>query len=343
MYVEELSDLVCRMTTGQKGILAIDESIATCNSRFAALGIASTVALRRAYRDLLVTAPNLNQSIAAVILSDETIGQSTSDGLPFAEALASRGIIAGIKVDVGLTPFGVDGDELVTQGLDGLPGRLAAYHVQGAQFAKWRAVLCIDEALPSRACIVANAHALARFAASSQEAGMVPIVEPEILMVGDHSLLTCTVVSEYVLRVVFEQLIEQQVSLEAMILKIAMVLPGVDCPQPATATSIAESTLQTLRRAVPAAVGAVAFLSGGQSPVLATERLNAMHSDTLSHPWPLTFSYGRAIQEPALACWRGRHDETSAAQSILVHRAACNRVARVGGYSVAVENDRNFA
>ncbi|MDB5958788.1 MAG: fructose-bisphosphate aldolase class [Massilia sp.] len=340
MNDEELAAIVQRMTSGCKGILAIDESIATCNSRFAALGIAPSVAMRRAYRDLLVTAPGLHDHIAAVILSDETIGQATADGLPFAEALASRDIVAGIKVDIGLTPFAADG-ELVTQGLDGLAARLAAYRLQGAQFAKWRAVLCIDDALPTRACIAANAHALARFAALCQEAGVVPVVEPEILMVGDHSLLVCAAVTEHVLRLVFEQLVEQRVSLEAIILKIAMVLPGEDCPQQATPALVAESTLRSLRRAVPAAVGAVAFLSGGQSPLAATERLAAMHDGARPRPWPLTFSFGRALQAPALAHWRGRHDHAASAQAILVHRAACNGAARAGAYNAAIEHDRN--
>lgn len=347
MNEQKLVAIVERMTTGRKGILAIDESVATCNSRFAALGIASSAAKRRAWRDLLVTAPGLQERIAAVILSDETIGQRTTDGLLFADALAARGMIAGVKVDTGVTPFltpaAADSGELVTQGLDELALRLAAYRLQGAQFAKWRAVLCIDDALPTRACTVANAHALARFAALCQEAGMVPIVEPEILMAGDHSLLTCGTVTEYVLRLVFEQLVEQRVVLEAMILKTAMVLPGTDCSQQVAPALVAESTLRTLRRAVPAAVGAVAFLSGGQSPLMATARLNAMHDSARQHPWPLTFSFGRAIQEPALAQWRGRGGNTRAAQALLVHRAACNGAARGGAYNTAIEDGRDLS
>lgn len=337
MNDEQLVGIVRHMTAGHKGILAIDESVATCNRRFAELGIATTTAQRRAYRDLIVSAPGLNRSIAAVILSDETIGQTTLGGVPFAQALAALEIIPGIKVDTGVTPFPGACGELVTQGLDGLRERLLAYRRQGARFAKWRAVIGIDDTLPTRACIAANAHALARFAALCQEAGMVPVVEPEILMAGDHSLLRSATITECVLRIVFEQLVEQQVSLEAMILKTAMVLPGEDCAQQADLALVAETTLRTLRRAVPAAVGAVAFLSGGQAPLLATERLNAMHGAVRHHPWPLTFSFGRAIQAPALALWGGVVDQVGAAQAVLVQRADGNGAARAGRYSPALE------
>ncbi len=324
------------MSAEGKGLLAMDESNATCNKRFAALGIDQSADMRRAYRDLLVSAPGLSRSIAGAILSDETIRQQTLAGVPFAHALADAGIVAGIKVDAGAVDLAGHPGEKIAQGLDGLRERLAGYAQLGASFAKWRAVIAIDAALPGQACIAANAHALARYAALCQEAGLVPIVEPEVLMDGAHTMARCKAVTEQVLHAVFAQLREQGVLMEGMVLKPNMVLPGLACAQQESAAAIAYATLACLRRAVPAAVPAIAFLSGGQAPELASERLNAMHAGP-GLPWALTFSFARAIQEPALALWRGMPANVAAAQRVLVHRADCNGAARRGQYSAAME------
>ncbi|PLY39793.1 fructose-bisphosphate aldolase class I [Janthinobacterium sp. ROICE36] len=327
------------MTADGKGLLAMDESNPTCNKRFAALGIAQTEAMRRAYRDLIVTAPGLSGSIAGAILCDETIGQQTLAGVAFAQALADAGIVPGIKVDAGAKPLAGHSGELVTEGLDGLRERLAAYWQLGARFAKWRAVITIGHGLPGRACIAANAHALARYAALCQEAGLVPIVEPEVLMDGEHTLAHCAAVTERVLQVVFAQLQEQSVLLEGLVLKPNMVLPGLACTQQEGAGVIADTTVRCLLRTVPAAVPAIAFLSGGQAPEQASERLNAMHVGRAAVPWALTFSFARAIQQPALALWRGQDANVAAAQRALVHRANCNGAARDGRYSAAMEGE----
>jgi fructose-bisphosphate aldolase class I len=327
------------MTAAGKGLLAMDESNSTCNKRFAALGIAQTEAMRRAYRDLIVTAPGLNRSIAGAILSDETIRQQTLAGVPFAQALIDVGIVAGVKVDAGAKALAGHPGEHVTEGLDGLRERLAEYRQLGARFAKWRAVIAIGDGLPGRASIAANAHALARYAALCQEAGLVPIVEPEVLMEGAHTLAYCGAVTERVLHVVFAQLIEQDVLLEGLVLKPNMVLPGLASGQQEGAGVIADITLRCLLRAVPAAVPAIAFLSGGQPPEQASERLNAMHAGRAGLPWALTFSFARAIQQPALTLWRGEQANVAAAQRVLVHRANCNGAARDGRYSAAMETD----
>lgn len=337
MNHSQLAATARQMTIDGKGLLAMDESNPTCNKRFAALGIGQTEAMRRTYRDLIVTAPGLNRSIAAAILSDETIGQHTLAGIPFAQALAAAGIVPGIKVDAGTANLALHPAEQVTQGLDGLRERLLRYQEQGARFAKWRAVLKIGEGLPSRACTAANAHALARYAALCQEAGMVPIVEPEVLMEGAHTLAHCAAVTERVLHAVFAQLLEQGVLLEGLVLKPNMVLPGQACPQQEDAHTVAEATLRCLLRAVPAAVPAIAFLSGGQTPEQASSRLNAMHAAGIRLPWALTFSFSRAIQQPALALWRGQDANLAAAQRMLVHRANCNGAARDNRYSAAME------
>ena len=331
----ELEATARAMSASGKGLLAMDESNGTCNKRFAALGIAQTEEMRRAYRDLLVTAPGLNQAIAGAILSDETIRQQTLAGAPFARALADLGILAGIKVDAGAVELAGHPGEKITQGLDGLRERLAEYVQLGARFAKWRAVITIAEDIPGAACIAANAHALARYAALCQEAGLVPMVEPEVLMEGGHTLARCAAVTEQVLHAVFAQLREQGVLMEGMVLKPNMVLAGLDCPDQASTGAVADATLRCLLRAVPAAVPAIAFLSGGQSPELASERLNAMQSGAL--PWALTFSFARAIQEPALALWLGQPANVAAAQRALVHRSACNGAARRGQYNSAME------
>ncbi|HEU4846380.1 MAG TPA: class I fructose-bisphosphate aldolase [Burkholderiaceae bacterium] len=326
------------MCADGKGLLAMDESNPTCNKRFAALGIEQSATMRRAYRDLLVSAPGLNRSIAGAILSDETIGQQTLAGVPFAHALADAGIVPGIKVDAGTVELAGHAGEKITQGLDGLRERLAGYVQLGARFAKWRAVITIGQAMPGQACIAANAHALARYAVLCQEAGLVPIVEPEVLMDGAHTLARCAQVSEAVLHVLFAQLREQGALLEGLVLKPNMVLPGLACAQQESAAVIAEATLACLRRAVPAAVPAIAFLSGGQSPELASERLAAMHAGNGPLPWALTFSFARAIQQPALALWRGLPANVEPAQRALVHRADCNRAACLGRYSAAMES-----
>jgi len=335
----ELMATARQMTASGKGLLAMDESNSTCNKRFAALDIAQTEPMRRAYRDLIVSTPGLSNGIAAAILSDETIGQWTSAGKTFVQALEAVGIVPGIKVDVGTTRLPRHIDEQVTQGLDGLRERLATYRTLGARFAKWRAVIQIGDGMPGAACIAANAHALARYAALCQEADMVPIVEPEVLMDGAHTLANCAAVTERLLHAVFGQLIEQDVLLEGMVLKPNMVLPGIGCSQQENKESVADATLRCLLRAVPAAVPAIAFLSGGQTPEQASERLNAMHVGSKGLPWRLTFSFARAIQQPALEIWRGQEANLVAAQRALAHRANCNGAACDGRYTPAMESN----
>jgi fructose-bisphosphate aldolase class I len=323
---------------GHKGLLAMDESTPTCNKRFAALDIPQTEAMRRAYRALIITTPQLSESISGAILYDETIRQQTKDGTPFVQVLAGAGIIPGIKVDAGAKELAGHPGEKVTEGLDGLRDRLAEYSRMGARFAKWRAVIAIGTDIPSRACIEANAHALARYAALCQEAGLMPIVEPEVLMDGAHTLERCGEVTEETLHAVFEQLNAQGVLLEGMLLKPNMVLPGLASTQQATVEAVADATVRCLLRAVPAAVAGVAFLSGGQSAELASARLNAMNVRFKARlPWPLAFSFARAIQQPALELWRGDEAKVSAAQKALYHRATMNRMARRGEYSAALE------
>ena len=326
------------LMASDKGLLAMDESNATCNKRFAALGIPQTEEARRTWRELIVTTPSLAESISGAILFDETIRQQLHDGRPFAQALADVGIVAGVKVDSGAKALAGHPGESVTEGLDGLRERLAGYAAMGARFAKWRAVIAIDAGLPSIACIAANAHALARYAGLCQEAGLVPIVEPEVLMTGDHTLQRCAEVTAQVLHEVFEQLRAQSVMLEGLLLKPNMVLPGLDCAHQDTVHEVADATVTSLLRAVPAAVPGVAFLSGGQSAELASARLNAMNlrfKDRL--PWALTFSFSRAIQQPALDIWCGEPGNLQRAQRALQHRAACNRAARRGEYTAAMD------
>ena len=336
-----LSATAKALVADEKGLLAMDESNGTCNKRFAGAGIPQTVEARRAWRELIITAPALRESISGVILFDETIRQARLDGRPFLNLLAEAGIIPGIKVDTGAKDLAGFHGETITEGLDGLRERLQAYVAMGARFAKWRAVIAIGQGLPSQGCIEANAHALARYAALCQEAGLVPIVEPEVLMEGDHSLGQCRLASEMVLRAVFKQLVSQRVLLEGMILKPAMVLPGLACATAADACAVAGATVETLLRFVPAAVPGIAFLSGGQSPALATERLNAMNACFKASgdkpPWALAFSFARAIQQPALEIWRGEAANVAAAQQALVNRARLNRLARLAAYQTAME------
>lgn len=339
MNDRELVDTAHRMMNNGKGLLAMDESTPTCNKRFAELGIPQTEATRRAWRELIITTPGLADSIGGAILYDETIHQRCADGTPFVKVLTDAGIVVGIKVDTGAKALAGHTGEKVTEGLDGLRERLQAYAALGARFAKWRAVIAIGSGLPSAACIAVNAHALARYAALCQEAGLVPVVEPEVLMTGDHTLQRCADVSAQVLHEVFEQLHVQCVLLEGMILKPSMLLPGLNCSHQDSIDEVADATVTGLLRAVPAAVAGVAFLSGGQSAELASARLNAMNLRFKSRlPWALTFSFARAIQQPALEIWRGEPGNVAQAQHALQHRAACNRAARLGEYAAAMDD-----
>jgi fructose-bisphosphate aldolase class I len=338
MKQQQLKDTAQALFISDKGLLAMDESNPTCNKRFAAHGIPQTVEARRAYREMIVTAPGLGDSISGAILFDETIRQQKKDGTPFLKALVDAGIVPGIKVDAGAKDLAGHPGEKITEGLDGLRERLAEYAAMGARFAKWRAVVAIGDGIPTRGCIVANAHALALYAALCQEAGLVPIVEPEVLMDGDHTMDRCAEVTEEVLREVFRQLETQQVMLEGMILKPNMLLPGVDCSKQAGVDEVADATVGCFLRTVPAAVPAVAFLSGGQSAESASARLNAMNDRFKSRlPWAVAFSFSRAIQQPALEIWKGQDRNVPAAQKALVHRARCNQAARRGEYTAAME------
>jgi len=338
MKSQMLRDIATALFADNKGLLAMDESTPTCNKRFAALGIPQTEETRRAYRELIVTTQGLGECIGGAILYDETIRQQTKGGIPFVKVLIDAGIIPGIKVDKGAKELAGHPGEKVTEGLDGLRDRLAEYFQMGARFAKWRAVIVIGKGLPSWGCIEANAHALARYAALCQEAGLVPVVEPEVLMDGDHTLERCCEVTDEVLRTVFSELFAQRVTLEGIILKPNMVLPGAAWAQQATVDEVADATLSCFLRAVPAAVPAIAFLSGGQSAELASARLNTMNVRFKSRlPWVLAFSFARAIQQPALELWKGKEANVMAAQQVLYHRARCNQDARRGEYSPAME------
>src|SRR5664279_4399641 len=338
MNAQELIFTARELVAGDKGLLAMDESNPTCNKRFAKLGIPQTEDARRAYRELIVNTPELCDSISGAILYDETIRQEIKDGTPFVRALTDAGIIPGIKVDTGAKDMAGHPGEKVTEGLDGLRERLAEYAKMGARFAKWRAVFAVGDGIPSQGCIEANAQALARYAAMCQEAGLVPIVEPEVLMDGAHSLERCCEVTEEVLGRVFKHLRSQPVMLEGMLLKPNMVLPGLTCPKQETIDEVADATVRCLLRAVPEAVPGIAFLSGGQSAELASARLNAMNVRFKSRlPWALAFSFARAIQQPAMEIWRGEEAHVLAAQQALYHRALCNRAARRGEYTAAME------
>jgi fructose-bisphosphate aldolase class I len=338
MRVQLLMDIASSLVADDKGLLAIDESTPTCNKRFAKLGIPQTEEKRRSYRDLILTTPGLGDCISGVILYDETIHQKKLDGTPFVKVISDAGIIMGIKVDIGAKELAGHPGERITEGLDGLRGRLAEYSKLGASFAKWRAVLTVGDGIPSRGCIAANAEALARYAALCQEAGLVPVVEPEILMLGGHTLKRCSQLTEEVLRVVFDKLYDQGVMLEGMILKPNMVLPGLSCLEQFGVDEVADATVTCLLRAVPAAVPGIAFLSGGQSAELASARLNAMNVRFKGRlPWALAFSFARAIQKPALEIWRGNDNQVLTAQQALYHRAKCNSAARRGEYRAAME------
>ncbi|HEY5371185.1 MAG TPA: class I fructose-bisphosphate aldolase [Hanamia sp.] len=334
-----LKDTVRRLFADSKGLLAMDESIPTCNKRFAKIGIPQNEEMRRDWREVLATTPGLNESIGGAILCDETIRQNKRDGTPIIKTIIDEGIIPGIKVDKGAKLMAGHPGEKVTEGLDGLRDRLKEYFQMGARFAKWRAVIAIGDGIPSRGCIEANANILSLYASLCQEAGLVPIVEPEVLMEGAHDLQVCFTVTEEVLRTVFAHLYLQGVMLEGIILKPNMVISGLSCPKQASVDEVADATVKCLLQSVPAALGAIAFLSGGQSGKLASAHLNAMHVRYQSKlPWPLTFSFARAIQQPAMEIWDGKDNNIKAAQQALFHRARCDQAARQGLYDAAMEN-----
>jgi fructose-bisphosphate aldolase, class I len=333
----ELASVARSLVPPGRGILAADESTGSIKRRFDSIGVASTPESRRAYRELLLTTPGAEEYISGVILFDETLRQSTKDGVPFPKALAGHGIHPGIKVDTGAKALALFSGETVTEGLDGLRERLAEYVGLGAKFAKWRAVIDVGPGIPTATAMKVNSHALARYAALCQEAGLVPIVEPEVLMDGGHDLARCEEVSSAVLQQVFFDLADQRVAFEGMLLKPNMVISGKKCPTQASAQEVAEATLRTLRRFVPAAVPGIVFLSGGQGPVQATENLNAMNK-LGGNPWELSFSYGRALQEPSLKAWKGEAANVPEAQRQFHHRAKMNSLARFGRYSQAAES-----
>lgn len=338
MNVYELIETARTIVADSKGLLAMDESNATCNKRFAKLGIPQTIDFRRAYRELIITTPSLGKYISGVILYDETIRQQKKDGTSFIQVIIDAGIIPGIKVDIGATDMAGHSGEKITEGLDGLRDRLKEYLQMGARFAKWRAVIVLGDRIPSRGCIEANAHSLARYAALCQEVGLVPIVEPELLMDGENTLERCVEVTEEILRTVFNQLYTQRVMLEGMILKPNMVLSGLTCSKQASLDEVTDATVNCLLRSVPAAVSGIAFLSGGQSGEVASARLNAMNLRFKSRlPWALSFSFGRAIQQSALELWQGKETNVLASQQALLHRAKCNWAARQGEYKSAIE------
>jgi fructose-bisphosphate aldolase, class I len=337
---QDLASVAAELVGDGKGILAADESVATLTRRFDALGIPSTEQSRRAYREMLFTTPGAAEFVSGAILYDETIRQKSSDGTPLAEVLARQGIVPGIKVDTGAEPLAGFAEETVTEGLDGLCDRLAEYHGMGARFAKWRAVIRITPTLPSQACLSANAHALARYAALCQEGQLVPIVEPEVLMNGAHPIERCEEVTDRVLHTVFDALFEQGVSLEAMLLKPNMVIAGMKCARPAPVQEVATATLRCLRRRVPAAVPGIVFLSGGQTARTATAHLNEISRLPGPKPWKISFSYGRALQDAAMAAWHGRHENLKAGQQAFHHRARCNSAATRGEYTDQMEAGR---
>ncbi len=333
MTAANLAETANAIVADGKGILAADESFPTIKKRFEQIAIDSTEEIRRDYRAMLFTTPGAAQYISGVILFDETIRQKDADGTPLVQILTDNGMIPGIKVDQGAKPLAGHRDEKVTEGLDGLRDRLAEYAALGARFAKWRAVYAIDEDIPTPACLSANAHALARYAALAQDAGLVPIVEPEVLMDGDHDIETCEWVTEEVLRSVFAELAVQEVLLEGSLLKPNMVISGKDCPEQADVEEVARRTLRCLKRTVPAAVPGIVFLSGGQSDEAATLHLNAMNKIGESVPWKLSFSYGRALQAAPLKAWGGKAENLAAGQQAFFERAKANGEACLGSYA----------
>ncbi len=336
MNKSALMDTAQALVAKGKGILAADGSTGSIAKRFAAVDVESTAENRRSYRGMLFTTPGVEEFISGVILYDETIRQAADDGTPFPQLLAGKGVIPGIKVDAGAKDLAGFPGERITEGLDGLRDRLAEYRELGARFAKWRAVINIGAGIPTRFCMLANAHALARYAALCQEAGLVPIVEPEVMMTGDHDIQRCEEVTAATLQLVFSQLHQHGVVLEGILLKPNTVISGKDCPKQASAEEVAEATVRCFRRAVPAAVPGIVFLSGGQSPEQATENLNAMNA-LGDHPWKVSFSFGRALQAPSLQAWRGVAANIPAAKRLFYHRAKLNSAARYGTYSKEME------
>ncbi len=335
MTAHDLNGIARAIVADHKGILAADESTGTIKKRLDSIGVESTEETRRAYRNLLFTTPGFEEYVGGVILYDETIRQASDDGTSFAELLTGKGVVPGIKVDTGAKPLALSSGETVTEGLDGLRERLAEYVELGARFAKWRAVITIADGLPTANCVQANAHALARYAALVQEAGMVPIVEPEVLMDGDNTIERCFDVTALTLHHVYDELDRAGVDLEGTLLKPNMVISGKGCPEQADAARIAELTVDCFRRHVPAAVPGVVFLSGGQSEVQATENLDAINR--VGGPWPLSFSYGRALQQSALQAWGGEAENVEAAQAAFLHRARMNAAAVAGEWNAELE------
>jgi len=341
MNKETLTSIAQAIVAKPKGVLAADESTPTIKKRFDSIGVESTEELRRRYREILFTSEGIEQYIGGVILYDETLRQSTQNGIPFAKLLSSRGIIPGIKVDKGAKALALYPGEKVTEGLDGLRDRLVEYKELGAQFAKWRAVIEIDEHdIPTMYGIHANAHALARYAALCQELDIVPIVEPEILMDGAHGIERCEEITSKVLEAVFSELEAHRVLFEGMLLKPNMVVPGLKCSRQSSVEEVADATMRCMKRYVPAAVPGIVFLSGGQSAEIATAHLNAMNKMG-PHPWEVSFSYGRALQAPVLAAWKGNEDNVAAAQKALLKRCKLNGLARDGKYTSQMETDES--
>ena len=339
MNITDLASIANAMVAEGKGILAADESTGTIKKRLASINLESTEENRRAYRDLLFTTEGVEEFISGVILYDETLRQKSHDGTPFPALLNGKGIIPGIKPDKGAKPMAGFPGEKVTEGLDGLRERLQEYYDLGARFGKWRAVITIGDGIPTRTCLEANAHALARYAALCQEVGLVPIVEPEVLMDGAHTLERCEEVTTETLNRVFAALDEHGIYLEGTILKPNMVISGKECPKQASAQEIAEATVRCFRSSVPAALPGIVFLSGGQTPEQATENLNAMNAMGEDFPWELSFSYGRALQEPVLKAWKGEPTNVASAQKAYYHRAKLNGAARFGTYTREMEKE----
>ena len=340
MATVDLESTAQALVADGKGILAADETPPTLTRRFDALHIDSTPDSRRAYREMLFTTPGIAEFLSGVIMQDETIHQKSATGIPLADVLAHQGVIPGIKVDTGAKPLAGLPGENITEGLDGLRDRLTAYRQMGARFAKWRAVIRIDDTLPSATCVQVNAHALARYATLCQEQGLVSIVEPEVLMDGSHTIERCEEVTGNVLQATLHALFEQRVYLEGMLLKPNMVIAAKQCPQQSSGADVALATLRCLRRRVPVAVPGIVFLSGGQDHLSATMHLNAMHQLDGPRPWKLSFSFGRALQDEALHAWHGKQENLQAGRRVFYHRARCVSAAAVGTYTSAMEGAR---
>jgi len=339
MAIVDLESTASALVADGKGILAADETPKTLTRRFDALNIHSTPDTRRSYREMLFTGMDIARFISGVIMQDETIHQQSAVGAPFADVLAQQGIIPGIKVDAGAKPLAGTTAENITEGLDGLRERLKDYAQMGARFAKWRAVIRICEALPTAGCVLANAHALARYAALCQEQDLVPIVEPEVLMDGSHTIERCEEITGDVLQATFEALFKQRVDLEGMLLKPNMIIAAKECPQQASAEEVARATLRCLRRQVPAAVPGIVFLSGGQNHLAAITHLNAINQLDGPKPWKLSFSFGRALQDEALRAWQGKPENVKSGRQAFAHRAECARAAALGKYSRNMESE----